>query len=326
MSAQNACPLCAATSSLLAEGVEDYFFGFPGRWDYRQCDAAGCGVAFPTPRPDEATLAQAYGTYYTHESAEGGSSWLGRLGPPALGLRRPAVARRPGLPLLGWIAEQYGWDGAGVAPPEGGTAVDIGAGDGSRLARLLQDGWTRVIGIEPDAAAIETGRAAGLDLRPGAAEHVPLDDGEADTAILHHVIEHVDAPRVALAEALRILKPGGKLTIITPNIDSATRRRWGRHWRGFEAPRHLVIFTVDALVGLVRDAGFEVDVARTSGRSAAWMDAVSAKAAGVQGARRGRIGKLLDADRAYRAQQREIDAGSHVGDEIVLLAHKPRAR
>lgn len=42
----------------------------------------------------------------------------------------------------------------------------------------------------------------------------------------------------------------------TPNIQSCGARRWGIHWRGLEAPRHLAIFSRSALIELLAAAGF----------------------------------------------------------------------
>ncbi|MBA4040206.1 MAG: hypothetical protein C0474_00075 [Sphingobium sp.] len=317
------CPICEAPGAVIAPEVEDYFFGFPGAWDYVGCTRASCGIAYPDPRPDGATLSAAYGSYYTHQD-DGGSAGraLARLRAIGHALRAPRRTRAPGLPLLGWIAEQTGWEDGLLSVRADGIVVDIGAGDGERLELLRARGWGRVIGVEIDPVAVERGRALGRDLHAGPAEALPLTAGSADAAIMHHVIEHVGDARLALAEAARVLRAGGELLILTPNIASANRYKWGKHWRGFEAPRHLQIFTVAALADLVRAVGFEIVLARSSGRSAAWIDAVSADAAGLPRPTESLFARLLRTDRAYRKQQRAIARGDEVGDEIVVIARK----
>ncbi|MDH4742992.1 class I SAM-dependent methyltransferase [Sphingomonas sp. CBMAI 2297] len=321
------CPICASSAQLLAAGVEDYYFRSPGSWDYLQCGDEHCGVAFPSPRPDAEALRQAYRTYYTHQGSDGSAAAIEMLAPLAQRLRNPVDDAGPGLPLLGWIAEQSIWDGSGALPAQRGeTIVDIGAGDGGRLSRLRREGWEHAIGIEPDPSAVEMGQKQQIDLRLGTAEALPLADGSAAAAMLHHVIEHVDNPARAMAEAYRILRPGGKLLVVTPNIESATRVEWGKYWRGFEAPRHLVIFTARALGKLARNAGFEVQLVRTSGRSAAWMGQVSAGGAGKPAAHAAKLARLFAADGQYRAQQLAIAKGREIGDEIILLARRPLDR
>lgn len=314
------CPLCGTSSEELAT-LADHFFGSPGIWAYRRCTAATCGVAFPFPAPTDAELATAYSTYYTHEDS-GGTSL-----PGAVEARLTAVAARSSgglsqLPLIGWLAEQIAWELGGLTP-RNGLIVDIGAGDGARLERLRKAGWTQVAGVEPDPQAVRVAQKASIDVRVGSAEAVPMADDSAEAALMHHVIEHVRDPRQAFAEAYRILKPGGELSIVTPNIDSMGRERWGEFWRGFEAPRHLTIFTLAALDMLARDTGLDVICNRSSARSAAWVDEVSGQAAGGTSVQLGRVARLRRADRAFRAQVR--GGSGERGEEIVFVARKPGA-
>jgi SAM-dependent methyltransferase len=314
------CPLCGAASADLVS-LPDHFFGSPGTWSYRRCDAATCGVVFPFPAPTDAELERAYSTYYTHEDSGGTSlpGWVEARLAGAVASSSRSIRR---LPAIGWLAEQIAWELGGLTPRDG-LIVDIGAGDGARLDRLRRAGWTRVAGVEPDPEAVRVAKIASIDVRHGSAEAVPMADNSADAALMHHVIEHVRDPRQAFAEAYRILKPGGELSIVTPNIDSLGRTRWGEFWRGYEAPRHLTIFTLAALDMLGRDTGFDIVCSRSSARSAAWVDEVSEQAAGSTSTPLGRVARLRRADHAFRAQAK---AGSgERGEEIVFVARKPRA-
>ncbi|GAB4525120.1 MAG: hypothetical protein OHK0046_40550 [Anaerolineae bacterium] len=64
-----------------------------------------------------------------------------------------------------------------------------------------------------------------------AAEHIPYPDNRFDTVLSHEVLEHVLDDRQAVAEMVRVLKPGGRVVIFVPN-------RWypfethGHYWRG----------------------------------------------------------------------------------------------
>ena len=312
----SACPLCGAPSKNLAVLV-DHFFGSPGEWAYQRCTSAVCGVAFPLPAPTDAELATAYSTYYTHEDS-GGTSLPGRIEAQLSTLGSRAYGKMRHFPVIGWLAEQIAWELGGLKPRDG-LIVDIGAGDGARLKRLRHSGWTQVAGVEPDPQAVKAARAASIDVNVGSAEAVPMGDNSADAVLMHHVIEHVRDPRKAFVEAHRILKPGGELSIVTPNINSIGRERWGGFWRGFEAPRHLTIFTLAALDMLARDTGFEVTCNRSSARSAAWVDEVSGQAAGATSIPLGRLARLRRADKAFRAQAGTSDRG----EEIVFVARKP---
>jgi len=312
------CPLCGGVSQELATLV-DHFFGSPGVWPYRRCAAAKCGVVFPFPAPTDEELATAYSTYYTHEDSAG-MSMPGRIEARFAKVVAGRSRRILRLPLIGWLIEQVAWELGGLEPRDD-LIVDIGAGDGARLGRLRRAGWTRAAGVEPDAEAVRVARAASLDVQVGSAEAIPMADSSAAAVLMHHVIEHVRDPGKAFAEAYRILKPGGELSIVTPNIDSLGRGRWGELWRGFEAPRHLMIFTLAALDRLARDTGFEIVCNRSSARSAAWVDEVSGQAGGGKTIPLGRMKRLTRADRAFRAHAR-LETGER-GEEIVFIARKP---
>jgi ubiquinone/menaquinone biosynthesis C-methylase UbiE len=79
------------------------------------------------------------------------------------------------------------------------------------------------------------------------AYEVPLPDGSFDTVLMSEVLEHLERPQDALAEALRLLRPGGKLILTTPFI-------WVLH----EEPRDFYRYSPYGLRHLLDGAGFEV--------------------------------------------------------------------
>ncbi len=104
---------------------------------------------------------------------------------------------------------------------DGARAADIGCGDGA-LVRLMTRLGARATGIDPSEGQLDRARAAepagDEDYLQGVGEDLPLPDGVLDVAVffntLHHVpVEHQGA---ALAEAARVLKPGGRLCVVEP--------------------------------------------------------------------------------------------------------------
>lgn len=101
-----------------------------------------------------------------------------------------------------------------------GRLVDIGTGTG-RMIELF-GGHARVAtGIDRSPEMLRLARAklaeAGLavsELRQGDMYALALPDGAADTAILHQVLHYAQQPAAAIAEAARVLKPGGRLLIV----------------------------------------------------------------------------------------------------------------
>ena len=107
-----------------------------------------------------------------------------------------------------------------LAPLAVGRLVDIGTGTG-RMIELLGAGAGAITGIDRSPEMLRLARAkiaaAGLgraDLRQGDMYALPLDDGAADTVILHQVLHYAQAPAAAIAEAGRLLANDGRLLIV----------------------------------------------------------------------------------------------------------------
>jgi predicted SAM-dependent methyltransferase len=74
---------------------------------------------------------------------------------------------------------------------------------------------------------------------------------------MSHIIEHVYDPLEQLRECYRILKPGKYMVLVTPNINALSHRRFKEACRLLEPPRHLHIFSPQALRCLSEKAGFQ---------------------------------------------------------------------
>jgi 2-polyprenyl-3-methyl-5-hydroxy-6-metoxy-1,4-benzoquinol methylase len=265
------CPVCnAEAAGLLYADLRDVCFGAaPGAW--RLCQCSGCGTVRLDPRPTADSIARAYSRYYTHSSPDARKRSLlsralhriadGYLG-AAYGLPRrtllfASLACKLLWPLRGFL------DGTMRHLPQGrtpGRLLDVGCGHGAFLQLAREAGWT-VRGVDFDPAAVATAQASGLDVACGPVSVLPLSDPPSDYITLSHVIEHVHDPLALLQEIFLRLKPGGQVWIETPSVDALGHARFGRHWRGLEVPRHLVLFNESGLRLLLLQAGF-VDIER----------------------------------------------------------------
>jgi SAM-dependent methyltransferase len=141
----------------------------------------------------------------------------------AITLGHPSYVWRFGQDRRLAMIEQY-------APLQGKRILDAGCGVGMyvRAFRRFSD---EVYGIDVDADKIaEAGRELpNLSVAP--AESLPFEDDFFDVILSHEVLEHVNDDRAAAREAIRVLKPGGRLVVFVPN-------RWwffethGIYWRG----------------------------------------------------------------------------------------------
>lgn len=99
----------------------------------------------------------------------------------------------------------------------GMIAADLGCGPGELLARLAGSA-RQAIGVDSSPRMLELAGARLADrpnvsLRLGELEHLPLREGEVQAATLSMVLHHVSDPQAALAEARRVLAPGGMLLV-----------------------------------------------------------------------------------------------------------------
>lgn len=97
--------------------------------------------------------------------------------------------------------------------------IDIGTGTG-RMLELFGGAAEHALGIDRSSEMLRLARAKlaerGLDhaeLRQADLYALPLGDGAADLAILHHVLHFAQQPGAAILEAARVLAPGGRLLI-----------------------------------------------------------------------------------------------------------------
>src|SRR3954469_5438032 len=99
---------------------------------------------------------------------------------------------------------------AELLPPDG-TVLDVGCGVGHRY-HLLSPRGTVGVAIEPDALIGQERRTIVADMR-----ELPLPDGGFGSFLAVQSIEHVPNPERVLAEARRVLDPGGAAMLVTPN-------------------------------------------------------------------------------------------------------------
>lgn len=164
-----------------------------------------------------------------------------------------------------------GWDGlrdelfgqSFLAPtllsllPSDWTVVDLGCGTGELLARLAPV-VGRVIGVDQEGAMLEAARrrladAPAVDLVEADLAALPLDDACADAALCVLVLHHIPDPAAALAEARRVVRPGGPVVVLDmiAHDREAYRQTMGHKHLGF-SPETLAAHAAAAGLAITR--------------------------------------------------------------------------
>lgn len=111
-----------------------------------------------------------------------------------------------------------------------GDVVEIGAGTGASLPHYERA--RRVVAVEPDPsmakrlpAKVAEARVP-VEVRAGTAEALPFPDESFDAAVSAFVLCSVEDPASVLAEARRVLKPGGKLVLLEHVRGEGRVGRW----------------------------------------------------------------------------------------------------
>ncbi|MGX5658015.1 methyltransferase domain-containing protein, partial [Geodermatophilus nigrescens] len=116
-----------------------------------------------------------------------------------------------GFAMLHWLAASR----AGHVPPAAGPdalLVDLACGGGLMAPHAARLGY-RHVGVDLGAAGLRVAAAHGVLAVRGSVLAVPLRDGCADVVVAGEILEHVADHEAVLAEAARLLRPGGTLVV-----------------------------------------------------------------------------------------------------------------
>jgi 2-polyprenyl-3-methyl-5-hydroxy-6-metoxy-1,4-benzoquinol methylase len=239
------CCVCDADDADVIGVGEDFEYRTTSEiFAVNQCKT--CGLVYLNPRPSVAEFDRIYPpTYHAFDFSEKEFGFVHKV-------RSRLEANR----LLA-LCKDLGDDA---------KILDVGCGDGFHL-RLLRDfgnkNWT-LEGLDASEKAVEVADKLGTKVHLGTAESNELPENTYDLAFLIQTVEHVDKPDQVLSAICRILKPNGKLIIVTDNTDSLDFKLFKRgYWGGYHFPRHWNLFNRNALTKLAEKSGFKIEKIET---------------------------------------------------------------
>ncbi len=240
------CPLCGTAPGAPVLEAPDPLPPAGTGLVFAVVKCAHCGLMYTNPRPNAAAIGRFYPSDY-HPHRRPRKMEQSRAARPLWGrvFGRPCSERRGALP----------WPGPG-------RLLDFGCGAGRFLKTMADRGWN-VTGLDASVGAVEQVREQhGLTALVGTLPHADLRPGSFDVVTMWHSLEHVHNPLNILREAYKLLVPGGKLVVATPNIASAPYRLFKQSWFGLDLPRHLTHFTPATMTAMLQTAGFRPDPVR----------------------------------------------------------------
>jgi len=244
----NSCRVCGNSQDNRPHVFQEKYLGLGDEFEYSECGACGSLSIVAIP----ADIGRYYPeTYYSYAprpynrfagllKGRRDLYYLGKVGIVGhlLSLFLPAP------PYIEWLKN--------LALPVGASILDVGSGSGILIVNLQDAGFPST-GIDPyiREPIIFTNGARVLK------QTLEETSGSFDCIMLHHCLEHMAAPREALEQVKRLLKPGGRVLVRVPVGGTHAWRTYGQNWFQLDAPRHFVIFSETGLRRLAAEAGFK---------------------------------------------------------------------
>lgn len=236
------CPVCGVVKVSKETNLCDDRYGYPGQFALMKC--TNCGHTFLNCDMEPSEIGKLYTDYYPrksfdianykpHAEESGFSAWFNGLACSA----------------FRWV------------PPKV-RVLDVGCGFGESLGYHTTRGC-EVYGVEADENIRRVVERFGYKVHVGLFDDSVYEPKFFDYVTMDQVIEHVTDPLSTLRGVARILKPGGKAILSTPNANGWGAKVFGRRWINWHTPYHLQFFSKNSMRIAAEQAGFEVTQVKT---------------------------------------------------------------
>lgn len=221
------CPICDSNSHLS-------FWAMRG---YKLQRCSSCGMVWD-PYPIDNLEAQYEKNYFRNENPKGGYANY---------FEGMAINRQTFTDRLKKIFIETG---------RKGRLLDVGCAFGDCLVEAKNLGWRNVEGLEISSYAYGLAKKRGLKVKKGSLTTVAYSPNSFDVVTYQDVIEHVVFPMSELKKVYKILKPGGWLLIVTPDVGGFWSKLLGSVWYHFKPGEHVVYFSQESIRKALGKSGF----------------------------------------------------------------------
>lgn len=135
--------------------------------------------------------------------------------------------------------------------------LDVGSALGDSLIEARKLGWKDLYGVELSKFAADESKKRNLKISIGTLHSAKYPSNYFDAVTLQDVIEHVKDPAGEVREIFRILKPGGLIFIVTPDVDGIWSKLLGQLWYHYKPGEHIMYFSQKSLGNILRDSDFK---------------------------------------------------------------------
>ncbi len=221
------CPVCGARNA-------EEFWAMSG---YRLASCSHCGTVWDF-LPSENISSIYDKTYFINENPKGGYANYFE------GMR---INRKTFSARLKKIEEKLG---------KKGKLLDVGCALGDFLIEAKARGWKEIEGLEISRYAADFARQRGLKVSEEKLDDNLYRPNIFDVVTYQDVIEHVTDPMQELGKIYRILKPGGILFFVTPDIGGLWAKLLGPLWYHYKPREHVIYFSEKSIKFALKKAGF----------------------------------------------------------------------
>lgn len=223
----NTCPLCGNKRAKKFWAMSGYRLA--------KCDICAMVWDFFPPSNQLAVYDE---SYFINENPKGGYANYFE------GMR---INKKTFLERLKKIENKYG---------KKGKILDVGCALGDCLVEAKKLGWKNAKGLEVSDYAFKIAKKRNLKVKRGVLEENYFRKGSFDVVLYQDVIEHIVNPVAELKKVYEILKPGGLIFIVTPDIEGVWSRMLGSFWYHYKPYEHLSYFSQKTIKLLLKQSGF----------------------------------------------------------------------